>query len=136
MKIAPRAVERAGKHYCGHPLWNGLAGCYVKVIERFRMLDDIFPGITRIIHDSEVKKGDVLVGDFHGGLNYGFMYDGTDPAKVRVLEVDGDVLEGTVQRPGGEEGKEIGYFRNEIWFFISHKFAVYSSGKPAKNTLR
>lgn len=133
LKIALRAIERAERYDCGHPFWNSLAGCYVNVIKRFRLLNDMFPGITRIIHNSEVKKGDVLVSDFYSGLNYGYMYGGTEPVKVRALEVDGDVLKGTVLRSGSEESKEIGYFRNELWFFISHRFTIYSSGKSVKH---
>ncbi len=136
LQIALRAVERAERYDCRHPFWNSLAGCYVRVTQRLKLLNDVFPGITRVIHNSEVKKGDVLVSDFHIGLNYGFMNGGTEPVRIRVLEVDGDTVKGAVLRPGNEENKEIGYFKNELWYFISHRFTIYTSGKAAKNSLR
>ena len=40
------------------------------------------------------------------------------------------------QRKHYEENKEIGYFKNELWYFISHRFTIYTSGKAAKNSLR
>ncbi len=46
--IALRAVERAERCDCGHPFWNGLANCYLRVGERIRTLNDIFPRITRL----------------------------------------------------------------------------------------
>jgi hypothetical protein len=88
--------------------------------------------MTRVIHNSEVKKGDVLVSDFHIGLNYGFMNGGTEPVRIRALEVDGELLKGAVMSSGDEESREIGYFKNELWFFISHRFTIYTSGKSAK----
>jgi hypothetical protein len=132
LQIALRAVERAEKYDCRHPFWNGLANCYLKVGQRIKTLNDIFPGITRVIHNSEVKKGDMLVSDFHIGLNYGFMNGGTEPVRIRALEVDGELLKGAVMRSGDEESREIGYFKNELWFFISHRFTIYTSGKSAK----
>jgi hypothetical protein len=132
IKIAMRAVERAEKYDCKHPFWNGLADCYVKIVQRIKLLNDIFPGITRVIHNSEAKKGDVLVSDFNTGLNFGFMNGGLEPVKIRVLEVDGELLKGMVLRSGEEESKEVGYFKNELWFFISHRFTIYSSAKGGK----
>jgi hypothetical protein len=62
-------------------------------------------------------------------LNYGYMNGGNEPVRIRVLDVDGETVKGTVLRSGHGEGDETGYFKNELWFFISHKFAVYSSTK-------
>jgi len=132
LKIAQRAVERAERYDCAHPFWNGLANCYMKIGRRMEALNDLFPGITRVIHNGEVKKGDVLVCDFQIGLNYGYMNGGFEPVKIRVLEVDGDTLKGVVMGAGNDENKEIGYFKNELWFFVSHRFVIYSSGKSAK----
>jgi hypothetical protein len=56
MKIALRAVERAEKYDCRLPFWNGLASCYTGILQRIKSLNEIFPGITRVIHNSEVKK--------------------------------------------------------------------------------
>jgi hypothetical protein len=135
MKIAMRAVERAEKYDCKHPFWNSLADCYVRIVHRIKSLNDMFPGIKRIIHNSEVKKGDMLVSDFYTGLNFGFMNGGTEPVKIRVLEVDGELLKGMVLRSNYDESKEIGYFKNELWFFISHRFTIYTSGKGSKNQI-
>ncbi len=132
MGIVLRAVERADRYDCAHPFWNALAHTYLKIGQRAGELNGIFPGITRVIHNSEVKKGDVLVSDFQSGLNYGFMNGGAAPVRVRVLEVDGEMLKGEVLRSGNSEYTEIGYFKNELWYFISHKFTVYSAGKSAK----
>ncbi len=132
-KIALRAVERAERYDCRHPFWNALADGYMKIGRRIGELNGVFPGMTRVIHNSEVKKGDVLVSDFETGLNYGFMNGGTDPVGVRVLEVDDDLVKGEVLRPGNIADGEIGYFENELWFFISHRFTVFSSGKRARN---
>ncbi len=129
LKIALRAVERAERYDCGHPFWNALADGYMKIGRRIEALSSVFPGITRVIHNSEVKQGDVLVSDFKTGLNYGFMGGGTEPVGVRVLEVDDDLVKGEVLSPGNNAGGEIGYFKNELWFFISHRFTVFSSGR-------
>ncbi|HET6418904.1 MAG TPA: hypothetical protein VFG19_02030 [Geobacteraceae bacterium] len=132
LEIAHRAVERAERYGCGHPFWNGLANCYAKISRQMETLNGLFPGITRVIHNSEVKKGDVLVCDFHIGLNYGYMNGGVEPVKIRALEIDGDTLKGAVMEAGNDENREIGYFKNELWFFISHRFAIYTSGKSSK----
>ncbi len=98
---------------------------------RIKTLNYIFPGITRVIHNEEVKKGDLLISDFHIGLKYGFMNGGTEPVMIRMLEVDGELLKGAVLTSGNDKGGEIGYFKNEMWFFISHRFTIYSSGKSS-----
>ncbi len=133
MKITMRAVERAEKYDCKHPFWNGLADCYVRIVHRIRSLNEMFPGIKRVIHNSEVKKGDILVSDFHTGLNYGFMNGGNEPVRIRVLEVDGELLKGIVLGSDEAESNEIGFFKNELWFFISHRFTIYSSVKDGMN---
>lgn len=132
VKMTLRAVERAELYDCGHPLWNGFANCYTRIITRLETLNEIFPGIKKVIHNSEVKKGDVLVSDFHVGLNYGYMYGGLEPVRIRVLEVDGETVKGIVLQPGSEESAEVGYFKNELWFFISHKFTVCTSGRISR----
>lgn len=132
MAIALRAVDRAERYECKHPFWNAMAQCYLQAGQRLEELNTLFPGINRLIHHSEVIRGDVLVSDFKLGLNYGFVNGGTDPVGVRVLEVDGELLKGDVMRSADKGYNETGQFKNELWFFISHKFAIYSSAKPKK----
>jgi len=132
MGIALRAVERAERYDCKHPFWNSMANCYMRIGERNKALSGNFPGIKRVIHNDEVMKGDLLVSDFEIGLNYGFMNGGLEPVGVRVLEVDGELLKGEVLRSRSEGCGEIGYFKNELWFFISHRFAIYLSRKPMR----
>lgn len=132
MAIALRAVDRAERYECKHPFWNAMANCYLQAGQRLEELNTLFPGINRLIHHSEVIRGDVLVSDFKIGLNYGFVNGGTNPVGVRVLEVDEELLKGEVMRSIKNGYNEIGQFKNELWFFISHKFAVYSSGKPTE----
>jgi len=142
MKMTLRAVERAEVYDCKHPFWNSLARCYVKILLRRDDLSKNFPGIKRVIHNSEIIDGDILVSDFHSGLNYGYLFGGKESVQIRVLETDGDTVKGEVLRPGKKEGSEIGIFKNELWYFISHRFAVYSGPRSSKhwsapnNTLR
>lgn len=119
-----RAVERAELHGCKHPFWNALAGCYTGIVGRMLILNESFPGITKIIGNGEVKKGDVLVSDFHTGMNYGYLGGDLDPVLVRVLESDGDIVTGMILSPQTWQDVGVGYFRNEVWFFISHKYKV------------
>jgi len=127
-----RAVDRATLYDCRHPFWNSLADCYVRIPARREALSRTFPGITRVIHNSEILVGDILVSDFHTGLNYGFLFGGMESVQIRVLEADGEMVKGEVMRPGAGKGSEIGSFRNEVWFFVSHKFAVYSGAKSIR----
>jgi hypothetical protein len=132
LNMTLRAVDRASLYDCKHPFWNSLADCYVRIPARRDALSRTFPGITRAIHNSEIIVGDILISDFHTGLNYGFLFGGMESVQIRVLEADGEMIKGEVMRPGREKGGEIGFFRNEVWFFISHKFAVYSGAKGGR----
>ncbi len=80
-----RAVERAELYDCKHPLWNAFAYCYMSIPDRLDSLSRMFPGITRVIHNSEILNGDILVSDFHTGLNYGYLSGGLEPFQIRVL---------------------------------------------------
>lgn len=133
MDMMLRALERAEIYDCKHPFWNSLARCYVRILQRRDTLSKAFPGITRVIHNSEVLEGDILVSDFHSGLNFGYLFGGKESVQVRVLEVDGDMVKGEVMRPGNGGPREIGSFKNELWFFVSHRFAVYSGPKSSKH---
>lgn len=123
--LTKKAMEWAELFDNKHPYWNGIANCYLRVHDRCKVLSESFPGITKVIHNSDVKVGDILVSDFHTGLNYGYMKGGFAPVKIRVLEV-GNVVKGVVLRNDGEEAGETGQFNNELWFFISHKFTIVS----------
>ncbi|HET6420045.1 MAG TPA: hypothetical protein VFG19_07805 [Geobacteraceae bacterium] len=128
-----RAVARAELYDCWHPLWNAFAHCYVSIPDRLDSLSRIFPGITRVIHNSEILDGDILVSDFYTGLNYGYLSGDLEPVQVRVLKADGDTVRGEVLRPGDKVGGEIGFFMNEIWYFISHKLAVHNGGRSIRH---
>jgi hypothetical protein len=121
-----RSVGRAEIFEARHPFWNSIARCYVRIIEQFGVLQEQFPGITRVIHASEIIRGDILVSDFSIGLNFGSMDENTAPVKIRVLEVNGEGVKGEVLQGGGYSNGEVLYFWNEIWFFISHRFEVIS----------
>lgn len=133
MAVMLRALERAEIYDCAHPFWNSLARCYVKIPLRRDALSEAFPGISRVIHNSEVLVGDMLVSDFHTGLNYGYLFGGKESVQIRVLEIDGDTVKGEVIRPGKDGPREIGSFRNELWFFVSHRFGVHSGTKSSKH---
>ncbi len=133
MDIMLRALERAEIYDCKHPFWNSLARCYVRIPLRRDALSKAFPGITRVIHNTEVLEGDILVSDFHSGLNYGYLFGGKESVQIRVMEVDGDTVRGEVMRPGIGGPREIGAFRNELWYFVSHRFAVHSGTKSSKH---
>jgi hypothetical protein len=128
-----RAVDRAELYDSRHPFWNAIANSYIKILQRIETLRETFPGITRVIHNSEIIRGDILVSDFQTGLNFGQFYAGNEPTKICALEENVDTLEGKVLRPGCEDSSEIGIFKNEIWYFISHRFTVISNKRPIKN---
>ena len=128
-----RAVGRAELYDSRHPFWNSIANSYIKILQRIETLRETFPDITRVIHNAEIIRGDILVSDFQIGLNYGQFYAGDEPTKICALENDGDTLAGKVLRPGCEDSSEIGFFQNEIWFFISHRFTVISNKHNVKN---
>ena len=136
VQMTLRAVDRAELYECRHPFWNSIANSYVKILKRFVTLQKTFPDITRVIHNDEVITGDILVSDFITGLNYGYMSGGLDPTKVCTLENEGGLLTGKVLRQGREDSCEIGSFKNEIWFFISHKFNVICNKNVVKSRKR
>lgn len=119
-----RAAERAELYGCKHPLWNALADCYTGIVGRMLILNESFPGISKIIGNSEVKRGDMLVSDFHAGMNYGHLGGDLNPVLVRVVESDGDIVKGMIISPRTCQDVGVGFFRNEVWFFISHKYKV------------
>ena len=126
-----RAVGRAELYDSRHPFWNSIANSYINILQRIETLRETFPDIKRVIHNSEIIRGDILVSDFQTGLNFGQFDAGDEPTKMCVLEKDGDILAGKVLRPGCEDSSEIGFFQNEIWFFISHRFTVISNKHAA-----
>lgn len=127
-----RAVDRASLYDCKHTFWNALADCYIRIPARRESLSQAFPGITRVIHNSEVVVGDILVSDFHTGMNYGLLSGGTESVQIRVLDFDGEMVKGEVMQRGNDKGGEVGFFRNEVWFFVSHKFAIYFGAKSRR----
>lgn len=129
LKIALRAVARAEQFEARHPLWNSFARCYVRIIEQFGAMNELFPGVTRVVHNTEVLRGDILVSDFTIGLNFGSMDEKIGPLKIRVLNVDGEVVKGAVMQGEGYRNNEVCCFKNEIWFFLSHKFGVVPGGR-------
>jgi hypothetical protein len=129
VKMTLRAIGRAELFEARHPFWNSLARCYVRVIEQFDAMNDLFPGITRVVHNSEILRGDILVSDYTIGLNFGSLDGKTVPLKIRVLEVDGDTVKGAVLQGGDYRNNEVCCFKNEIWFFLSHKFGVLKGSK-------
>jgi hypothetical protein len=133
MDMTLRAVGRAELYGSRHPFWNSIANSYINILQRIETLRETFPDIVRVIHNDEIIRGDILVSDFHIELNYGHLYGGCEPTKICVLENDGDTLAGRVLRPGHEDGGELGFFKNEIWFFISHRFTVLSNKNTIKN---
>jgi hypothetical protein len=94
-----------------HPFWNSIANSCIKILQRIETLRETFPDIVRVIHNDEVIRGDILVSDFHIGLNYGHLSGGYEPTKICALENDGDMLAGRVLRPGREDGSELGFFK-------------------------
>lgn len=129
MKVTLRAIVRAELYDGRHPFWNALASCYTRMAQRLERLNDTFTGISKVIHNSEIKTGDILVSDFNTGLNFGYMGGGLESVKVRVLETGREITKGMVVNTCNSEDIEIGYFRNELWFFISHKFMIPRSDR-------
>jgi hypothetical protein len=129
IKMTLRAIGRAELFEARHPFWNSLARCYVRVLEQFDVMNELFPGITRVVHNSEILRGDILVSDFTIGLNFGSMDGKIVPLKIRVLEVDGDTVTGAVLQGGDYRDNEVCSFKNELWFFMSHKFGVLKGRK-------
>jgi len=132
VELTLRAVDRAELYESKHPFWNAIANSYIKIIQRIVTLRETFPDIKRVIHNAEVKTGDILVSDSNTGLNFGYMLGGPDPTKIIALEKNRGSLTGMVLRQGTEDNREIGSFKNEIWYFISHKFAMISN-KDSEN---
>ncbi len=133
--VALRASERAVFRNDMHNFWSAVFHCYLKIDERFQSISYLFPGVKKVIHCSEIMPGDILVSDFHSGMNFGFLGGGLSPLKIRVLENDGDLITGEVLGAGIGDitsmrhvGKT-GNFKNEIWYFVSHKFTVVEGFK-------
>lgn len=133
--VAQRASERAVFRNDMHNFWSAVFHSYLKIDERFRSLSYLFPGVKRVIHSSEIKPGDILVSDFHSGMNFGFLDGGLSPLKIRVLANDGDLIAGKVLSVGIGDITSMRYvgktgnFKNEIWYFVSHKFTIVEGSK-------
>lgn len=133
--VAQRASTGAVFRDNRHNFWSALFHCYVKIDERFRLMSYLFPGVKRVIHSSEIMTGDILVSDFHSGMNLGFLQGGLSPLKIRVLQHDGDLVTGKVLSAGIGDITSmrhvgtIGKFKNEIWYFVSHRFTVIDGFK-------
>jgi hypothetical protein len=133
--VVERASEKAVFRNNMHNYWSAVHQCYLKIDERFQSISYLFPGVRKVIHYSEIMSGDILVSDFHSGMNFGFVDGGLSPVKIRVLEKEGDSITGKVLSVGiGDITSmryvgQIGNFRNEIWYFVSHKFTVIEGYK-------
>ena len=135
LSIAEKASERAVFRNNMHNFWSAVFHCYLKIDERFQTISYLFPGVKKVIHCSEIMAGDILVSDFHTGMNFGFLDGGLSPVKIRVLQNNGDLITGKVLCVGIGDitgmryvGKT-GNFKNEIWYFIAHKFTVIEGFK-------
>ncbi len=132
MKMTLRAVSRAEVYESRHPYWNSIARCYTKILTRLETINERFPGVTRVIHNDEILPGDILVSDFSIGLNFGSMDGKTVPVKIRVQDVNGELVKGTVLDGENHVPGEVCNFKNEIWFFQSHKFGVIPGGRKKR----
>jgi hypothetical protein len=134
--VAERASEKAVFRDNMHNFWSAVFQCYLKIDERFKTIAILFPGVRKVIHCSEILAGDILVSDFHSGMNFGFLDGGLSPVMIRVIENDGDLTTGEVLGVGIGDFTSMRYvgmtgnFKNEIWYFISHKFTVIEGFKP------
>jgi hypothetical protein len=131
VELTLRAVDRAGLYESRHPFWNAIANSYIRIIQRIVTLRETYPDIKRVIHNAEVKTGDILVSDPNTGLNFGYMSGGSETTKIIALENKRGELTGMVLRQGSEDNHEVGSFKNEIWYFISHKFTMISNKDSA-----
>ncbi len=122
-----RAVERAELYDSRHPFWNAIADTYIGILKRYALLRETFPDIIRAVHNSEIKKGDIVVSDYYSGLNFGQVSGGFEPAKICVCDTTEDILVGKLFFQEGGSGRETAVFKNEIWYLISHKFTVISN---------
>ncbi len=133
--VAQRASEKAVYRDNKHNFWSAVFQCYLKIDERFQSISYLFPGVKKVIHCSEIMPGDILISDFHSGMNFGFLEGGLSPLKIRVLENDGGLIRGMVLGVGIGDITSMRYvgktgnFKNEIWYFVSHKFAVIEGFK-------
>lgn len=134
--VAGRASERAIFRNNMHNFWSAVLHCYLRIEERFQTISNVFPGVIRVIHNSEILPGDVLISDFQSGMNFGFLEGGLSPVKIRVLAKDGDVITGKVLGVGIGDFESMHYvgttgtFRNEIWYFVAHKFTLINCHPP------
>jgi hypothetical protein len=130
LAVAERASEKAVFRNDMHNYWSAVLQCYLKIDERFDVISYLFPGVRKVIHYSEIIPGDILVSDFHSGMNFGFLDGGLSPVKIRVLGNNGDLIKGMVLGVGIGDITSMRYvgktgnFKNEIWYFVSHKFTV------------
>jgi hypothetical protein len=128
--VAERASEKAVFRNDMHNFWSAVFHSYLKIEERFQAISYLFPGVRKVIHSSEIMPGDILVSDFHSGMNFGFLEGGITPVKIRVLGNNGDLITGMVVGVGIGDITSMRYvgktgnFKNEIWYFVSHKFIV------------
>lgn len=129
VKQTLRSVANAEHFEARHPFWNAIAHCYVRIIDRFGIIRKQFPGVNRVIHTSEILRDDILVSDYNVGLNYGALDGKTIPLQIRVLEVRGDEVKGSVIEGCGYAPGDVRDFKNEIWFFVSHKFGVIQGNR-------
>ncbi len=133
--VAHRASERAVSRNDKHNFWSAVFQCYLKIDERFQSISYLFPGVKKVIHFSEIMPGDILISDFHSAMNFGFLEGGLSPVKIKVLDSDGDLIRGIVLGVGiGDIASmryvgKTGNFKNEIWYFVSHKFTVIEGFK-------
>jgi hypothetical protein len=134
--VAERASKNAVFRNNMHNFWSAVFQCYLKIDERFVTISSLFPGVRKVIHCSEILTGDILVSDFHSGMNFGFLDGGLSPVMIRVMENYGDTITGEILGVGIGDitsmryvGKT-GIFKNELWYFISHKFTVIDGCKP------
>lgn len=130
-RVSYRAVSREEKHN----YWSAVLQCYLNIEKRFDKLSESFPGVRKVIHCSEIMTGDLLISDFHSGMNLGFLGGNLSPLQIRVLRHEGDVIIGLIVGVGVGDitnmrfvGKT-GAFRNEIWYFVSHRFSVVGGHK-------
>lgn len=127
VELTRRAIARAELYEGKHPFWNAIANSYTIIIQRIETLRETFPDIKNVIHNAEVKVGDILVSDINTGINFGYMSGGSEPIEIMVLENTRGNFTGIVCRHESGGDHEIGSFKNEIWYFISNKFAVPSN---------
>jgi hypothetical protein len=138
LSVVERASEKAVCRNNTHNFWSAVFHYYLKIDERFQAISYLFPGVRKVVHYSEIMAGDILISDFHSGMNFGFLNGGLSPVKIRVLTNDGDLITGMVVGVGIGDITSMRYvgktgnFKNEIWYFVSHKFTVIEGFKQQR----